>query len=208
MKEPFILGIAGGTGSGKTTLARNILAALPVNSAEIISHDFYYRDIRTLPDPDPAHVNFDHPDALETSLFIRHLDQLKSGRAVDVPQYDFATHTRKAETWRVEPRPVIIVEGILIFADDELCRKFDARVFVQADPDVRLLRRIARDVEKRGRSITSVREQYLSTVLPMHRKYVEPSEAKADVVIPQGGHNKVAVDMLVSYLCLVAGLDT
>lgn len=208
MKEPFILGIAGGTGSGKTTLARNLLAALPAEAAEIVSHDFYYRDIRTLPDPDPARVNFDHPEALETSLFIRHLDELKCGRAVDVPQYDFATHTRKAETRRVVPRPVIIVEGILIFADDELCRRFDARVFVHADPEVRLLRRIERDVEKRGRSIASVREQYLSTVLPMHRKYVAPSVAKADIIIPRGGHNKAAVEMLVSYLRSVTGIET
>lgn len=173
--RPFIVGIAGGTASGKTTLANRLAAEL---GAALISHDRYYRDA-----PEPHRHNFDHPEALETELLVRHLDALHAGQAVDLPVYDFALHQRRPEVDRVDPQPFIIVEGILVLADTRLCDRFDLRVYVQAPDDLRFIRRLERDVAERGRTVGSVIHQYLATVRPMHEAHVSPSRKRAQVVL-------------------------
>jgi uridine kinase len=197
---PLIIGIAGGTGSGKTTVAQKLAASIPPERCVIIEHDSYYRDLGHLAPEERDLVNYDHPDALESDLLIEHLRRLRAGQPVDVPAYDFVTHTRKPRAQRVMPAPVIIVEGILVFVDEKLRAQLDIKIFVDTDADIRLIRRIRRDIEHRGRSFSSVREQYYRTVRPMHMAYVEPSKRWADLILPEGGDNRVALDVLLGRL--------
>jgi len=196
----ILLGVAGGSGSGKTTVVEEILRRLPPSSASVIHHDSYYRDLAYRPFDERVAVNFDHPDALETELLVEHLERLRAGRAVDVPVYDFSTHTRTERVQRVEPTGVIIVDGILVLAEPRLRDLLDIKVFVDTDSDIRFIRRLHRDLRERGRSLESVVEQYLETVRPMHLAFVEGSRAFADIIIPEGGRNQVAIDLLVSRL--------
>jgi uridine kinase len=199
MKTPVIIGIAGGTGSGKTTVARAIYDRVGRDRIEWISHDSYYRNFDAHSPEERAKINFDHPDSLETELLTRHLDVLMKGSSVEVPVYDFATHSRKIETTqRVEPRKVIIVEGILVLAEPELRKRIDIKLFVDTPADIRFVRRLVRDIESRGRSLTSVVDQYMTTVRPMHEEFVEPSKRYADLIIPEGGENQVALDAIIS----------
>ena len=197
MDNILVIGIAGGTGSGKTTLMKNILEAFG-NQVCILSHDNYYRRLDHLAMEDRIKVNYDEPAALETELMVTHLEALRSGFSIDCPVYDFSQHNRSGETVRIEPRRVIIVEGILIFEHEALRNLMDIRIFVDTDADVRLCRRIARDVNERGRTLESVIAQYQTTVKPMHEKYVEPSKRYANLVVPEGGKNKVALDMILN----------
>lgn len=201
---PLIIGIAGGTGSGKTTVANKLAAAIPQGRCILIEHDSYYRDRSELLPRLRGAVNYDHPDALESELLAQHLVQLRAGRAVDIPIYDYVTHTRRRETRRVEPSPVIIVEGILVFVEPLLREQLDIKIFVDTDADIRLIRRIRRDLEQRGRTFQSVREQYYTTVRPMHLQYVEPSKRWADLIIPEGGDNEVALDVILGKLGRIA----
>ena len=197
-RRPIIVGVAGGTGSGKTTIVREMLKGIDPDNVLLIQHDSYYRDRSHLPNEERANVNYDHPDALETSLLIQHLKQLLAGEMADIPIYDFVTHTRKPECQGVKPCKVIVVEGILILADPSLRELFDIKVFVDTDPDIRFIRRLERDIAERGRTRESVVAQYMHTVRPMHLEFVEPSKRFADVIVPEGGHNLVAVDMIVT----------
>jgi uridine kinase len=192
----LVLGIAGGTGSGKTTIANNIVAAIG-ERAVCIDHDSYYSDLSHLPFEQRQQVNFDHPDALDNDLLIQHLGELRSGRPFLKPHYDFRTHVRTDETTRIEPAPVVVVEGILTLAISELRSMFDVKIFVDTAADIRLMRRIRRDLEQRGRTFSDIREQYYKTVRPMHLAFVEPSKQFADVIIPEGGNNAIAIDLLV-----------
>jgi uridine kinase len=185
-RRPLVIGIAGGSGSGKTTIATALTEEIGADNCAHLLHDAYYRDLSHLPLEDRAAVNYDHPDSLETELLVAHLTQLIGGRPVDVPRYDFAIHNRLDETVRVEPRPVILVEGVLALAEASLRELFSLKIFVDTDPDLRFMRRLERDLEDRGRSVKSVFEQYLTTVRPMHIEHVEPSKAYADLVIPEG----------------------
>ncbi len=195
----LVIGIAGGTGSGKTTLMKNLVERFgPV--VTVLSHDNYYKCRDHLPFEERCRLNYDEPDAMDTSLMVYHLEQLRRGEAIDCPVYDFAIHNRSKETLRVEPRQVIIVEGILIFENESLRNLMDIKIFVDTDADVRLCRRIKRDVNKRGRTLESVLEQYQTTVKPMHEKYVEPSKRFADIVVPEGGKNVVALDMIMGHI--------
>lgn len=194
--KPFLIGIAGGTGSGKTTVARRIYDSLHLDSAVFIDHDAYYRELGHLPLEQRAAINFDHPDSLDNDLLVQHLESLLAGQAVDKPVYDFARHTRAAETVRVHPRDIILVDGILLFAEPRLREMFDLRIFVDTDADVRFIRRMRRDLEERGRTLDSVIEQYLTTVRPMHYEFVEPSKRYADVIIPRGGQNRAGIDVV------------
>jgi uridine kinase len=196
--KSVIVGIAGGTGSGKTTVARSIYDRVGRDRIEWISHDSYYRNFEALTPEERHHINFDHPDSLETELLVRHLDVLTKGSAVEVPMYDFATHSRKAETVRVEPRKVIIVEGILVLAEPELRKRIDIKLFVDTPSDIRFMRRLVRDIKSRGRSVESVIEQYVTTVRPMHEEFVEPSKRYADLIIPEGGENLVAINAIIA----------
>jgi uridine kinase len=200
----FVVGIAGGSGSGKTTVARHLATALPAGSCTTIEHDAYYRDQGHLPLEERAAINFDHPSSLESMLLAQHLQILRSGDAVEVPIYDFATHTRKVETRRVAPARVIVVEGILVFTEPALREQMDIKIFVDTDPDIRLMRRIRRDLEHRGRTFQSVRDQYYATVRPMHIEHVEPTKRWADLIIPEGGDNRIALDVLLGRLWRIA----
>ena len=195
---PIILGIAGGTGSGKTTVANVILDRVGAGRIVLLAHDAYYRDLRDLPRAQRDIINFDHPDSLETELLVHHLEALRRGEPVEVPIYDFTTHARTNLTRHVEPQLVILVEGILVFAERGLRELFDVKIFVDTDPDVRFIRRLQRDLEERGRTVASVIQQYQMTVRPMHLEFVEPSKRYADVIIPEGGLNTVAMDMVVA----------
>ncbi len=197
---PFVIGIAGGTGSGKTTVAHAIVKRVGEERIAFLSHDAYYRDFADLPKDILDGKNFDHPDSLETELLVRHLRALKQGMVVEMPVYDFKVHRRAPETRRVEPRKVILVDGILIYVEAELRRLFDVKIFVDTDSDVRLIRRIKRDIAERGRSLESVVAQYESTVRPMHLEFVEPSKRYADLIIPEGGENEVALEFLFARL--------
>ena len=197
--RPVIVGIAGGTGSGKTTVAGAIVDRVGRDKIEWISHDSYYRNFEGLSPEERHHINFDHPDSLETELLTRHLDVLVKGAAVEVPVYDFTTHSRKIdETHHVEPRKVVIVEGILVLAEPELRKRIDIKLFVDTPSDIRFLRRLMRDIKTRGRSVESVIEQYMTTVRPMHEEFVEPSKRHADLIIPEGGENLVAIDAIIA----------
>jgi uridine kinase len=202
--RPLVVGIAGGTGSGKTTVANKLAAAMPAGRCVTIEHDAYYRDQQHLSFEERTQVNYDHPASLESLLLATHLRDLRAGSAVDVPIYDFATHTRRLETRRVEPAPLIIVEGILVFAEAALREQMDIKIFVDTDPDIRLIRRIRRDLEMRGRTFQSVRDQYYATVRPMHIEYVEPTKRWADLIVPEGGDNHVALDVLLGRLGRIA----
>ncbi len=197
---PLLIGVAGGTGSGKTTVARNIAAGVPEGTCVVLEHDAYYRDWSHLTLEERHRVNFDHPDSLDNGLLVEHLERLRAGEAVEVPIYDFATHTRAGRIRRVEPAPIVIVEGILIFVERRLRESFDIKLFVDTDPDLRLFRRIRRDMAERGRTFEQVREQYYATVRPMHLEYVEPCKRCADLVIPEGGENRVALDLIIGKL--------
>ncbi len=190
------LGVAGGTGSGKTTVARAILAAVGADRIAFLAQDNYYKDVAWESPEQLRGYNFDHPDALDTELMVRHLAELKAGRAIDLPVYDFVRHRRTSETRRVAPRPVILVEGILLFAEPALRDLLDFKVFVDTDADVRLVRRIRRDLSERGRDVGDVLRQYMQTVRPMHLEFVEPSKRWADVIVPEGGENRVALEMV------------
>jgi uridine kinase len=195
---PLVIGIAGGSGSGKTTVAQTILQRVGPDRISFLQHDAYYKDLSGLPPAQRAEVNFDHPNSLENELLIWHIQELKHGRAVEVPIYDFSKHSRTDRTFTVKPRSVVLVEGILIFAEPDLRDLFDVKIFVDTDPDLRLIRRLQRDIAERGRTTESVIKQYLSTVRPMHLDFVEPSKRYADVIIPEGGFNTAALDMVVA----------
>ena len=196
MDRILTIGIAGGTGSGKTTITRRLQRQFEHRVCTLY-HDNYYHAHDHLTMEERSKLNYDEPAAFETSLLVEHLAKLREGQAVDGPVYDYTVHNRAAETQHIEPAPVVLVEGILILASEELCKSLDIKVFVDADADVRILRRIVRDVRDRGRSLESVVNQYLTTVKPMHELYVEPSKRKADIIIPEGGHNEVAMELLI-----------
>ena len=196
----LVVGIAGGTGSGKTTVARTITAALPVESVAMIEYDAYYRDRPDLTPDERSQQNFDHPDALDSDLLVENLSALKAGERVEIPIYDFKTHRRRIESRPIEPAPVIIVEGILVFVDPRIRERLDMKIFVDTDSDIRAFRRIRRDMEHRGRTFDSIREQYYRTVRPMHLQFVEPSKRWADLIIPEGGNNRVALDLIIAKL--------
>ena len=194
----MVLGVAGGSGSGKSTVAREILHAVGPGRITFLAQDNYYKDVAWHTDAHLLAHNFDHPDALDNELFLQHLAALKEGRGVALPVYDFVRHRRTGETRHIEPRPVILVEGILLFADARLRRLLDFKVFVDTDPDVRLVRRIQRDMTERGRSVADILRQYMETVRPMHLEFVEPSKRWAYVIVPEGGGNRVALEMVVA----------
>lgn len=195
MQQTMVVGIAGGTGSGKSTLAKRLKEAFEGEMVSL-SHDYYYKSNDHLSYEERTKLNYDHPNAFDTELLIEHIKQLKNGKAIEHPVYSFVEHTRMKERVRIEPARVILVDGILIFDNKELCDLMDIKVFVDTDADVRIIRRLLRDVEDRGRDLQSVITQYLDTVKPMHEEFVEPSKKRADIIIPEGGFNSVAVDML------------
>ena len=200
MKKPLIIGVAGGTASGKTTVSQKILRAIGPTRLAYIAHDAYYHDLSHLSMAERERFNFDHPDALETTLMIEHLQQLLVYQAVAIPVYDFARYQRLAHRKRIEPHPVILLEGILIFVDKTLRSMMDIKVYVDAAPDLRFIRRLKRDTAERGREVGQVIEQYLTTVRPMHLEFVEPSKQYADVIIPRGGRNETAIQMVVAHI--------
>ena len=194
----IIIGIAGGTGSGKTTLTERLRDHFGMNEVSVINHDSYYKRHDELPYEERCKLNYDHPDSFDTPLMVAHLRELRAGHPVQVPVYDYTIHNRADEVLHVEPRRVIVVEGIMIFVDKTLCDEMNIRIFVDADADVRLCRRIRRDVKKRGRTIDSVIEQYLTTVKPMHEQFVEPSKKNANLIVPEGGKNLIALEMIIN----------
>ena len=202
---PLVIGVAGGTGSGKTTVATVILKRVGAQNIAYVPHDAYYRNFSDLPRAQRDIINWDHPDSLETDLMVEHVRALKAGRAVDLPVYDFTTHSRSGKFVHLEPQPIILVEGILIFAEPRLRELFDVKIFVDTDPDIRFIRRLQRDIAERGRTAQSVIQQYLNTVRPMHLEFVEPSKRYADVIIPEGGLNEVAMDMVVARIQALVG---
>ena len=200
---PLIIGIAGGTGSGKSTVSRKLAEGLPHASVVVIDHDAYYRDRSDLSPEERSQLNYDHPDSLDNDLLVRHLQEVRAGRPVEVPIYDFVTHSRRAERRRIDPARIVIVEGILVFVDERVRRLVDIKLFVDTDADIRVFRRIRRDIEQRGRTFNSVREQYYATVRPMHLQFVEPSKRWADLIIPEGGENSIALDVILGKLARV-----
>lgn len=196
--DPLVIGIAGGSGSGKTTVAQEILQRVGPSRIAFLQHDSYYKDLSGLPPAQRAAVNFDHPNSLETELLIHHIACLRENQPVEVPVYDFSTHSRTTVTFTVQPRSVILVEGILIFTEAALREMFDVKIFVDTDSDLRFIRRLERDLAERGRTTESVIKQYQLTVRPMHMEFVEPSKRYADIIIPEGGHNTAALDMVVA----------
>ncbi len=195
--ETILIGIAGGSGSGKTTLADKLVECFGSDEVSIIRHDNYYKRHDDIPFEERTKLNYDHPDAFDTELLCEHIRMLKAQHAIEMPVYDYSQHNRSDQFIVVHPAPVLILEGIMIFAEESLCSLMDIKVFVDTDADVRILRRILRDVKERGRSLDSVISQYLTTVKPMHEQFVEPSKRRADVIIPDGGHNRVALEMLI-----------
>lgn len=196
----MVLGVAGGSGSGKSTVVREVTRILGAGTVGVLRHDAYYRDMSHLSFEEREKINFDHPDSLETDLLVRHVETLCRGEAVDLPTYDFATHLRRPETERMRPHPLLVLDGILILAHEGLRELMDLKVFVDTDADVRLMRRTRRDMRVRGRTAESVLAQFEATVRPMHQKFVEPSKRHADLIVPEGGYNRVAVDLLVTRL--------
>ena len=192
----MIIGISGGTGCGKTTVAQKIIASVGAGSVVYLQHDSYYRNLGDMPLDLRHRVNFDHPDAFDTELMINHIEALRAGEGIEQPIYDYATHSRKADTIHVEPRQVIIVEGIMVFGHPQLRSLMDMKIFVDTDADIRFIRRLDRDVHERGRTVESIIEQYTKTVRPMHLQFVEPSKRYADIIIPEGGHNNVGIDLI------------
>lgn len=198
--KPLVVGIAGGTGSGKSTVAANIAAGIPSSRIALIDHDSYYRDHSDLTDEERQLVNYDHPEALDNELMIEHIQSLLRWEPAEIPMYDFVTHSRRQETRRVEPADVIVVEGILTFVDERLRDLMEVKIFVDTDADIRVMRRIRRDMEQRGRDFSQIREQYYKTVRPMHLQFVEPSKRWADLIIPEGGNNRVALSVMLGKL--------
>jgi uridine kinase len=196
--SPLVIGVAGGTGSGKTTVAQAILQRVGAHHIAYLPHDAYYRDFTAFPHAEREAINWDHPNALDTDLMVEHIRALKAQQTVLLPVYDFTAYRRTERTMLVAPQPIVLVEGILIFTDPELRRLFDVKIFVDTDADLRLIRRLQRDLAERGRSVDSVIRQYLSTVRPMHLEFVEPTKRFADVIIPEGGQNEVAIGMVVA----------
>jgi uridine kinase len=196
----LFIGVAGGTGSGKSTVASNIAKGLPEAASVTLDHDSYYKDRPDLTLEQRQGLNYDHPDALDTALLVRHLDELRAGRNIEVPIYDFVEHARRRDTRTVAPAPIIIVEGILVFVEEQVRKRLDVKLFVDTDADIRVMRRIRRDMEARGRTFAQIREQYYKTVRPMHLQFVEPSKRWADVIIPEGGNNLVALDLVIGRL--------
>jgi uridine kinase len=192
----MIIGICGGTGSGKTTVANRILQAVGAHEVAFIQQDSYYRDLDQMPLDYRSKVNFDHPDAIDNDLLVAHVRSLRAGETVELPIYDFKNHVRRKETLRLEPKLITILEGILIFDESRLLAEMDVKVFVDTPDDIRFIRRLRRDIVERGRTMDSVIEQYLASVRPMHQQFVEPSKRFADVIIPEGGHNQVSIDLL------------
>jgi uridine kinase len=199
-EKPLIIGVAGGSGSGKTTVVSNIIQSIGENRVLLIQHDSYYRDLSHLPFEERTKQNFDHPSALETELMIRHLDALRNGYQIDIPVYDFVKHTRSEKTIPALPHRIILVDGILIFSEPELRKLMDIKLFVDTDGDVRLLRRLQRDINERGRDLSGVLNQYEKFVRPMHLEFVEPSKRYADIIIPRGGENLVALEMVIALI--------
>ena len=204
-RSPIVIGVAGGSGSGKTTVVRKIVESIGLEEVTVLDHDRYYRDRNDLRLEERASLNYDHPDALETDLMVTHVRELKAGNTVAVPQYDFTRHARLAQTETFQTKRALIVEGILVFTDAALRELMDIKVFVDTDSDTRFIRRLRRDVAERGRTMESVIDQYQSTVKPMHLEFVEPSKRYADVIVPLGGHDTVAVDLLLTLIRSVAG---
>ena len=198
MTRPFVIGVAGGTGSGKTTVVKRIMEALGDTDVTVLAHDRYYLDHPNLRLEERGGLNYDHPDSLDTELLVGHLRALREGRSADLPVYDFTRHVRKPETMPAHPGSAIIVEGILIFADSALRSLMDVKVFVDTDSDIRFIRRLQRDIAERGRTVPSVIDQYLSTVKPMHEEFVEPSKRYADLIVPEGARNEVAIEAVVA----------
>ena len=198
--HPLVVGIAGGSGSGKSTIAASILESLPRGSGVLLQQDHYYRSLSHLLPAERERVNYDHPDALEIDLLCRHVDELRAWRPIDRPSYDFSIHDRARDAVRIDPAPVVVVEGILVLAEERLRARFDVKIFVDTDSDIRLMRRIRRDLEHRGRTFAQVRKQYYETVRPMHIAFVEPSKRFADIIVPEGGQNRVALDLILSHL--------
>lgn len=196
--RPYVIGVAGGTGSGKTTVSKSIRTMVGNEHLAYIQHDSYYHDLSHMPPEERTRRNYDHPQSLDTPLLIEHLHRLRAGQPAPVPVYDFATHTRRSETHLVQPAQIVLLEGILIFVEKALRDLMDMRIFVDTDADLRFIRRMQRDIEERGRSTASVIEQYLTTVRPMHMEFVEPSKRYADIIVPEGGYNRVAMEMIVS----------
>ena len=194
--QRIVIGIAGGTASGKTTVAEKLFDAFS-NDAVILSHDYYYKPHDDLTFEERSKLNYDHPDSLDTAMLVEHVRELKAGKTIMHPTYDFAKHSRNPEWRKTDSAKIIIIEGILIFTDKELCDLCDLKLFVDADADERFIRRLTRDVKERGRNMDSVIKQYLGTVKPMHEQFVEPSKVKADLIIPQGGHNDIAISMII-----------
>ena len=198
MTKPLVIGIAGGTGSGKSTVARKVAEALTTSSVAFIDMDAYYRNYAHLPMAERRRVNWDHPEAFDVDLLVEHLDRLCEGEAIEKPTYDFVEHVRAPRTERVAPSDVVVIDGILLFVDERVRDRCDVKVYVDADADVRLIRRLRRDIEHRGRPFDEILEQYLTSVRPMHLQFVEPSKRYADVIVPRGGHNTVAIEMIVA----------
>jgi uridine kinase len=196
--KPLIIGIAGGSGSGKSTVARKVADALMTSSVAFIDMDAYYKNFAHLPLAERRQINWDHPEAFDQELLVAHLERLAAGQAIDKPVYDFVTHTRAERSASVSPADVVVIDGILLFTDERVRSLCDVKVFVDADADVRLIRRIRRDMSHRGRPLHEILDQYLSTVQPMHLQFVEPTKRYADVIVPRGGHNAVAIEMIVA----------
>lgn len=194
--NPLVIGVAGGSGSGKTTVVRKIIESVGEGSINLVQHDAYYRDLSHMSAEERAKQNFDHPASLQTELMVRHVQALKQGFAVDIPKYDFSNHLRKSETTTLRPRKVVLLDGILIFSEKTLLDLMDIKIFVDTDSDIRLLRRLQRDIIDRGRTLESVLRQYERYVRPMHLEFVEPSKRHADIIIPRGGQNKIALEMV------------
>lgn len=199
---PVVIGIAGGSGSGKTTVQRRVIEAFGRDRIALLDHDAYYRDLSHLPPAERARFNFDHPDALETPLMVEHLDGLLAGAAIEKPTYNFTTHSRQPEIEVVQPHQVIVVEGILVLAEPELVERMDIKIYVDTPDDVRLIRRIERDLHERGRDIESILQQYQRTVRPMHLEFVEPSKRHAHIILPEGGQNRIGIEMILAHVRL------
>jgi len=205
--KSLVIGICGGTGSGKTTITNRIIEALSLESVQVLQQDHYYKDLPQMPVDERAKQNFDHPESIDTKLFVEHVRGLREGKPIERPVYDFTKHARKTETMRLEPRPALIVEGILIFECKALRELMDVKIFVDTDADIRFIRRLGRDIRERGRTAESVIQQYMSTVRPMHMEFVEPSKRYADVIIPEGGHNEVGIDLVIQKIRSLVPLE-